>query len=504
LWPRLTFLLAIYYPTFIHARDPKISQTDFDNLPSGYVYLDDTSVIFYHDGTLRNVFYSTDEGTSWNRVKSVPDGEASSFYEHPYDNKMAFILGSGHTHYKTTDRGKSWSKWTTETLPSLSTPLIFNSQKPEYILFLGEKCKPDSSWFGESCKDSVYYTENSFTSNPKLMLENVGSCTFAQTSKNFKNSSSKLIFCIQQDENSNDIFPENQRLVSSENWFTDINEIKGDNGRVLRGLVGIGSVQKFLVAASKSSGTDEMALYVSDDGILWDKAEFPDDHGGIFEDAYTILQSRPYSIQVDVASPSESHTIGSFFKSNSNGTYFTKSLDHTNRNSLGLADFEQIQNIEGVLLMNVVDNWKDVEKNKGTEKDLQSRISFDDGNTWQSLRVIESSKDKDCSEKSPCDLLYGQLRLLKTLVQHSRVQHLVSLWELDQPVKSFYLMKNATCLFLLMLEKHGVWLVQVLTSMNLEIKEVYWLLFQTMIKLINSTIRSTLAKTGNLLILERQ
>ncbi|OLL21991.1 Vacuolar protein sorting/targeting protein 10 [Neolecta irregularis DAH-3] len=409
--PSFTFLFAIYYPTFAH--DPKISKTEFDNLPSGYVYLDDSSVIFYHDGVMRNVYYSTDEGSSWDRVKGVPEGEAISFYEHPNDNKMAFILGPSHTHYKTTDQGKSWSKWTTEVLPSLTMPLVFNAEKPEYILFLGETCKPDSSWFGESCRDSVYYTQNSFSSDPKLMLENVGSCTFAQTSKDFKKASAESVFCIQQDQNSNDQYPENQRLVSSDNWFVDMTEIKGDNGRVLRGLIGIGSVQKFLVAASKSSGTDEMALYVSDDGIIWDKAEFPNNHAGIFEDAFTILQSRPFSIQVDVASGSYYHSTGTFFKSNSNGTYFSKSLDHTNRNNMGLADFEQIQNIEGIILMNVVDNWKEIEENKHAEKDLQSRISFDDGNTWQSLRVTESTKNKECSEKSPCDLHLWSVTALK-------------------------------------------------------------------------------------------
>jgi hypothetical protein len=143
----------------------------------------------------------------------------------------------------------------------------------------------------------------------------------------------------------------------------------------------MGAVQKFIVAAAKSTGTEELALYVTDDGDNWDRAQFPEDHGGIMEEAYTILPSTKYSIQVDVLSTtSMRNQIGTMFTSNSNGSYFTRSLENTNRNNNGIVDFEKVQNIEGILLANIVENYEQVKANPRTaEKHIQSRISFDDG-----------------------------------------------------------------------------------------------------------------------------
>lgn len=131
--------------------------------------------------------------------------------------------------------------------------------------------------------------------------------------------------------------------------------------------------------------------YVTDDTKTWDRAEFPHDHGGIKEDAYTILESTPYSIQVDVLTSRAMNPMGSLFTSNSNGTYFTRNLDHTNRIMEGLVDFEQVKGIQGIVLANIVKNPKEVSGDYKTKKQLRSVISFDDGKlgTWMPLKGPE-------------------------------------------------------------------------------------------------------------------
>jgi hypothetical protein len=146
--------------------------------------------------------------------------------------------------------------------------------------------------------------------------------------------------------------------------------------------------------------------YVSVDAKTWDRAEFPHGHGHLREGAYTILESTPHSIQVDVLTTSPmGGPIGSLFTSNSNGTYFTQNLDHTNRVRKGLVDFEQIEGIDGIVLANVVKNADEVKGNRNAKKRVQSKISFDDGKmgTWRPLKT----GDKEVHLHSVTELLNG-------------------------------------------------------------------------------------------------
>merc|ERR1719487_1751240 len=83
--------------------------------------------------------------------------------------------------------------------------------------------------------------------------------------------------------------------------------------------------------------------------------------------------------------------MGVLLTSNSNGTFFTKNIEHTNRNMHGFVDFEKIQNIQGIVMVNTVDNWEDVEKKWLADKQIRTQISFDDGRTWQAMKA----DDKD-------------------------------------------------------------------------------------------------------------
>jgi hypothetical protein len=160
------------------------------------------------------------------------------------------------------------------------------------------------------------------------------------------------------------------------------------SGRTVSGMANMASVKGYFVAAAKAENSKELALYVTDDTKTWHRAEFG--HGKIEEDAYTILESTNYSIQVDVMTSRFAY-VGSLYSSNSNGTYFTKNIDHTNRNDMGYVDFEKVSNIQGIVLVNVVDNWEKV-NSIFDEKKLMSQITFDDGRTFEDLKVKGSDK----------------------------------------------------------------------------------------------------------------
>jgi hypothetical protein len=98
--------------------------------------------------------------------------------------------------------------------------------------------------------------------------------------------------------------------------------------------------------------------------------------------------------------------IGQLFTSNSNGTYFTRNLDNTNRILEGLVDFEQIQGIDGIVMANTVKNADEVKSSKRAKKQLQTKISFDDGkmNTWKALKTTD---DKELHLHSVTELING-------------------------------------------------------------------------------------------------
>ena len=237
------------------------------------------------------------------------------------------------------------------------------------------------------------YTTNGFATGTKFLRSDTVGCLWAKSSELFttgqKDFDDNRIICVAKGRFS--AWTKDYRLLVSDNFFTsngnDIQELEPElePGRTVQGIVKMAVATKYLVVAAKAEGTDEMALYVSDDTIKWHRAVFPHDHK-VTENAYTLLEGTNYSIQIDVMNTQPNNPMGVFLSSNSNGTYFTRNIEHTNRYPNGLVDFEKVAGIQGIVLTNVVDNWEDVESSGG-KRNIKSQISFDDGRTWTGLKM---------------------------------------------------------------------------------------------------------------------
>ena len=362
---------------------PRITKTKFDNPLSNLFYFDDTDTLLVQDREAGNIYRSADAGESWDLVDGVEKGQAWDLWQHPYNNKVAYILGVKHKHWVTKDRGESWKSFEVDAFPTrLRAPLSFHAKDSDKVLFHGRKCK--GTW---KCRDATYYSTNGFKTNDLLRQDTRG-CVFAHSTPLFgtgkDHPDDNRILCVVQGKYSK--WPKDNRLVVSDNFFDDETEPYLEGDRTVQGVVSMAVVKKYLVTAARAENTDELALYVSDDAHIWHRAIFPHDHK-LEEDAYTVLESTNYSIQVDVMTTRGSNAMGVLFTSNSNGTYFSRNIEHTNRNREGLVDFEKVQGIQGIVLVNVVDNWKEVEQSRLEAKKRQSKISFDDGRTFQALTV---------------------------------------------------------------------------------------------------------------------
>jgi hypothetical protein len=368
---------------------PRIALTKLDSEPSPPSYFENSDTVLFYDSQSKVVHLSFDGGLEWDVVKDEAGemaGAVGGVQIHPFDNKKAYILGLYGIHWVTTDQGVTWNSFELPVSPtSIATPLRFHGQDSQKVIIHGAQCSPFR------CIENAFYTLDDFNNiaplreTPSGCLWAVGTPEFADSAPDVAHELSDRVFCIAR--GLKDPFSHAFRLVMSDDFFSrneDGVEVKINNGRPVTGVVNIASEKKFIVAAAKSQGTDELAMFVTADTKTWHRAEFGTHK--LEEDAYTVLESTNYSIQVDVLNTNARVNMGVLFTSNSNGTYFTKNIEHTNRDDRGFVDFEKNANIQGIVMVNVVDNWDEVEK-QGTERHVVSKISFDDGRTFESLSV---------------------------------------------------------------------------------------------------------------------
>ena len=380
------------------ASGPKVHSTKFDSPPFLVQYFDDSDVILAREETGR-LWRSTDAGVEWSLIDDIDQskdedgpGPVASFWMHPYDNKRAYALSLSNHHWFTDDQGKSWRKFTLpdkKLLPSqYRYPLAFHAGNVKKVIFNGEHCK---NLF--QCDESSFFTDNDFKDVEELRSDSRG-CIWAHASPQSHSDRMKedkdddRIICVIKSEDSESSF--DNRIFMSDDFFMTKSEPPMYKGRTIKGIVNITVVKGYIITAAKAPGSTELLLFVTVDGEKWHEAEFPVGHK-IKEKEYTILESTNYSIQVDALTTRPFNPMGVLFSSNSNGTYFTENLRHTNRNFELVVDFEKITGIQGIVMANIVKNWEQIEKDDFTRKQIQSRISFDDGRTWKPL-IASSGK----------------------------------------------------------------------------------------------------------------
>lgn len=382
----LLSLLSATLPLQVSAKKdgPEITSTTFDSPLENIFYFDDSNVILGHDREASTVYRSDDAGSKWSPVKGDGlEGHSWDLWPHPFDNKRAYIIGDADIHWMTKDQGKTWKKFSpgSEANYERSAPLSFHGRDPSKVIWNGLNC------LGLSCDEVASYTDDDFASTSKLGTGTRG-CYWAVGTKMFGEAIASevedRIFCVKEGLYS-PWLKDNRLVVSDDHFKSEEVEPALDGDRAVTGIISMAAVKGYIVAAAKSEGTDELALYVSDDSSTWHRAIFGQHR--VTEGAYTILESTNYSMQVDVMGSRPMNPMGFLFTSNSNGTYFTKNIDYTNRSPFGRVDFEKVANIQGIVLVNVVDNHEEVERSTLADKQIISQISFDDGRTFQDLLV---------------------------------------------------------------------------------------------------------------------
>ncbi|KAI0542860.1 hypothetical protein GGR58DRAFT_449859 [Xylaria digitata] len=398
LWWTALLLLATFLSTasIVYAKDePTIVVNEFKSPPNNPSYFPSSNIVLFQEyESPRIIWRSTDGGATWDKAKDIDHDNTFALVMHKYDPDRAYALTLGNVHWKTANKGKTWEKFYTDADTSDFSETIgnwmgFHADNPDKILFTGMECE------GFFCEEVTMYTTDGFENKAKLLRRQTQGCRWAKSSPIFTTGDSDLdatrIMCIVR---SGMFSPQSEnRLYMSDNYFKALNgdtldekEVNLNGNRPVQGVVNIAEVKKYLLTATSSPTSAEMALFVTDDTKVWHRAIFPQDHP-IIETAYTVLESTNYSIQIDVRSSKRtSAPMGTLLTSNSNGTYFTRNVEHTNRNQQARVDFEKVTGIQGVFLVNRVENWKEVEKEEAKKK-IKTEITFDDGRTFEAIKA---------------------------------------------------------------------------------------------------------------------
>lgn len=375
-----------------HAKDdiPRIKSKQFQSRPISVQYFDDSDISLAHE-EIGRVWRSTDGGGEWKPILETEGDEDGtkmvvSLWMHPYDNTKAYALGRNNVHWFTKDKGESWQPFTIPGSNVMATqmrlPLAFHAGNSKKVIFNGMRCENPYL-----CDEVSFFTTNDFKDVKELRGDSRG-CVWAHATPQWHSDrileEKDRILCVLKGDGSTSVF--DQRIFMSDDFFETKEEPPLAEGRTVKGILNITVVKGYIITAAKSEGSSELSLYVTVDGERWHQAEFSGDQK-LNENEYTIMESTNYSIQVDVMNTNIFNPMGVLFSSNSDGRYFTENIRHTNRNFERIVDFEKVQGIQGIVMVNVVKNFQEIERNPLVRKQVQSKISFDDGRTFKALTV---------------------------------------------------------------------------------------------------------------------
>lgn len=356
--------------------DILVTENVFNSKLHSYQYFDtneDESLII--DTGRNGVYFSHDSGQ--NVKKFDPGEDIIEIVFNSFHNSYAYLFGKSGNLYITRDRGKSFSTYKLPYSRQLGMPLEFHAKNAEtFIYYGGKECE---NMFNPACHAVAYITTDGGKSFVEL-LDNAIHCEFAGSV--FKHPFNEdLIYCQVKEPQSR-----KRTLVSSTDFF------QNEKNVIFEKIIGYMSTGEFVVVAVPL-GNSELRAYVTVDGAELAEAKFPQDLSANKQEAFTVLGSETGSIFFHLTTNDEpGGEFGALLKSNSNGTSFVRLESSVNRNAFGMVDFEKIQALEGIIIINVVDNREKVLA-KEENKQLKSKITFNDGSDWSYIQA--PSKDSD-------------------------------------------------------------------------------------------------------------
>ncbi len=316
------------------------------------------------------IYVSHDGGNTFE--KPFKDEQFSGVFLNPYFSDDVYFIRQYKKLFYSSDRIHTVKEIRNPDVRGLvSQEIHFNKVERNWIIWINsEGC--DSSF--SECKQDAYYSLN-HGSTWTLLQENIRKCDWVSSKLGHVYKPTN-IFCEK-------VIPgvkNEYKLITTDDYFEHTKtEFKKIIGFVIN--------SNFIVVAKLADNGEHLEAHVSIDSETFAQAKFPYNFNINAQQAYTVLNSITDSIFFHVTTHAKKDgEFGTIFKSNSNGTSFVTSIENVNRNKNGFVDFERMQIIDGIIIVNIVSNTEEV-KTKGVLKQLKTMITYNDGSKWQPIKA---------------------------------------------------------------------------------------------------------------------
>ncbi|CDK29013.1 unnamed protein product [Kuraishia capsulata CBS 1993] len=342
----------------------------------------------------RRLYVSYNGGITFDMVDSLKDadGKIVAIYTNPYYRESVYVITSDSKIYYSEDSALTFSVVDAPTkLNEFGLRQItFNKADPKSFIWYGEKgCK---SYFSQDCHVEASYTQDGGKTF-KPLIEDVRMCNFVGSTLDIDQFTinPNLIFCEKFSKTSQFF-----QLVSTTDFFEKTNDV------LFERIIGSADTGEFIVVAQVNDD-QTLSAFVTVDGLVFAPAEFPANFKVDKQQAYTVMDVSSKSIFLHVTTFSEiDKQFGTILKSNYNGTSYIVSLPDANRDNKGYVDFEKVETLEGISVVNVVANADKVRENHESKK-LKTKITHNDGAEWSFVQppaVDSEGNTYKCKGKS--------------------------------------------------------------------------------------------------------
>lgn len=405
----VTAILVLFTQIVVGDFTPGIKLHRLKGALHDILYFDDSSNVIAL--SREGVSASFDDGVTWTDIDIMAKKDVRALKFDAFVKERAFAFTSGSEHFVTNDKGKTWSKF--NSVNSGGKPLvgvsdvrvISNAADPKLILFNFLVC---GDWFENpmACKSHHYYTTDGLKSDLKLLTDNAEHCTFAMATKEFVAiDNPSTVFCSRVKTNSFGHVLDSALLKTTDFFKSEetIDHPVLKSGRIIELRVD----QSFLLAIVQSdrfNSKSEVSILVCKDAISFQESDLDFE---VSSGAMIFLDSSPLSIFLSVGKGLRRGeiTLAAIYSSDSTGLRFTKLIEN-----VAIGSTAKVQNVDGVWITSILKDHTDGDDDKDSNPDdffmsrrykQASKISVDNGKTWNDLTVLD---DSSCKIENGCSL----------------------------------------------------------------------------------------------------
>ncbi|CDR37002.1 CYFA0S01e06326g1_1 [Cyberlindnera fabianii] len=337
---------------------------------SEYHKSDETVLVL---NNLNQLFISHDGGEKFHQFAT--DEEIIDVYLNPYFTDVAYLVTANKKLYVSADRAATFvmSQAPSEVNHFGFPALQFTNSSAEISVFFGQEGCEDA--WSKDCRPVAYLSED-FGLHWQLLLRDAVKCDYAGARSIQSDANPETIICQVHKDQKYSLVSSSDKFATSQTEFENI--------------VGFATTGHFTVIAAREG--DSLKAYVTGDGKEFAAAEFPKNFVVNHQQAYTVLGAESGAIFFHVTTNDRAGSeFGAILKSNANGTSYVLSQSQVNRDERGFVDYEKVEGLEGIAIINTVSNHQ--EARQGAMKQLQSKITFNDGSDWDLIQPPSTDSD---------------------------------------------------------------------------------------------------------------